>query len=481
MEGDTWIPLTTLSDWQVYNRYLTAELEAKHDTLYFQDDDVIFRDHKALLSAFNTRDFDAQWVANKQPGLDEAQGYWDLALVGCGSLVPRGVWGDAFRRYREAYRNDERFTLDADFIFGVLSKWKKVDLGLEVLPAASAPNRLWRQKGQMEGKHASINKARALRTIVLTMLTKNEQANVVRALDSARPLYDRVLIHDTGSTDDTVLEVSRWCSANGIPHTIAPNVPFEGFGQNRNALLREGRKLGDYMLLMDADEEFVKYDTEADAVARPELFCDAYMLHYDGALDYAQPRILFSNYPWRFDEVKSHAALDDNDPAADHRPIGCDMQAPRILHHDDAQTSTEERYRRDIANLTDDIRHGREVARAYFMRGKAFEGLAAVTRDEEYKQDAIRDYKKRVALSTGDEESYYSRFRLGCLLVETGKFASGADELFSAWMDRPRRIESLRALAAYCTAVADATPYPVGDMIIVHRDLYRDSPQTEGA
>ena len=50
-------------------------------------------------------------------------------------------------------------------------------------------------------------------------------------------------------------------------------------------------------------------------------------------------------------------------------------------------------------------------------------------------------------------------------------------ELFNAYVDRPTRIESLRALAEYATVVADATPYPTLDTIIVHRDLYRDQGQ----
>lgn len=470
--------IDTHLDRKVFNRYVAAEY-AKNDVIYFQDDDVRLPDHQGLLDAFNSRRHLGDWVANTQPGLDDAQGYHDLALVGCGSLVPKGIWKEAWDKYTPTGAEEdriERFELDCDFIFGVLSHWEKVSLGLDVLDVASADNRLWRQPGQMEGKHESINFARETRSVVLTMLTKNEQKNVVRALDSARDLFDKVLIHDTGSTDETVAEVSRWCSANGVPFRIEENVPFEGFGVNRQRLLDDAHGEADYILLMDADEEFIFH--EEDQQRRPPLFTDCYNFHYEGPLDYVQPRLLYSNFKWEWDDVKSHAALGARDG---RNPIGCDMESPLIRHHGDVRASSSTRYQRDVDNLTEDIEAGREVARSLFMRGKAYEGMFAMTGDEKYRELAILDYTARVELSQGDEESYYSRFRLGCLLVESGKFASGADELFSAWVDRPRRIESLRALSAYCTAVADATPYPVGDMIIVHRDLYRDHPQTEGA
>lgn len=465
----------THKDSKVYNRFIAASY-AQNDTIFFQDDDVRVPDHQGLLDAFNSRRHLGDWVANTQPGLDEAQGYFDLALVGCGSLVPRNAWLGPLARYRAEYGGDDRFDLDCDFIFGTLSHWVKVDLGLDVLEVASADNRLWKQPGQLEGKHESIAKARALRTIVLTMLAKNEEAQIVRALDSARELFDSVLIHDTGSTDSTVLEVSRWCSANGIPFRIEEDVPFEGFGAARNALMDDAHAEADYMLLMDADEELAF--SEEDELHRPPLFADCYTFHYEGPLDYAQPRLLYTNFGWRFDEVQSHAALDSSDG---RHPIGCDMASPLIRHHGWNRGGTQSRYERDVTNLSDDINNSREVSRSLFMRGKAYEGMFAMTSDEKYRDLAIEDYRARVEISQGDEESFYSRFRLGCLLVESGKFASGADELFSAWIDRPRRIESLRALSAYCTAVADATPYPVGDMIIVHRDLYRDHPNTEGA
>lgn len=470
-------------DAKVFGRYVAADTLASNDVIYFQDDDVLMPDHQGLLDAFNAREHLGDWIANRQPGLDEAQGYWDLALVGCGSLVPKGSWwDDAFARYLGAFEADahanERFLLDADFIFGVLSHWHKVDLGLGVLEVASADNRLWRQPGQKEAKHTSINQARSLRTIVLTMLTKNEQDNVMRALSSARPLYDSVLIHDTGSEDHTADYVLSFCEAEGIPCRVERNVTWEGFGANRNRLIADAHAEADYMLLMDADEEFVEYSDDPSAVHRPELFCDTYVLHYAGSLDYAQPRILYCNYPFEFDSVKSHAALNDTSGRATHPPIACDMQEPKIKHYGDDVAASESRYARDVENLTQDIADGHDVPRSHFMRGKAYEGLAAATGNPIFWEHAIADYRKRVEMSTGDEESYYSQFRLGCLLVEKrNEFLNGTEELMKAWVARPRRIESLRALAEYVTVVADATPYPTGDMIIVHRDLYRSKPQ----
>ena len=462
------IPLLIIESPDVLTRWTSAERFVDTPYVFFQDDDVALPDEQ-ITAIIADRKPD-RIVASMYDEWIQSMGYFDIALVGLGAVVPVGIWREAIARWTAAYPDaHEHLKWDADFIIGALTPWERKDYGgaEAILPEASADNRLWRQAGQHERKNESINMARALRTIVLTMLVKDEEKNIHRALSSARPLYDRVLIHDTGSTDHTEDVVSAFCEAENIPLRYVTDVPFEGFGAARNALMDDARGEADYMLLMDADEEFIFADE--DEHPRPPLFCDAYNFHYEGPLDYAQPRLIYGNFPWHWTDVKSHSALDGPEGRT---PIGCDMESPLIRHHGDDRASSVERYQRDVDNLTDDLRAQRDVPRSRFMRAKAYEGLFALTGRESYRMRAIIDYRSRVEMSQGDEESYYARFRLGCLLVESGKFASGADELFSAWLDRPTRVESLRALAAYATAVADATPYPVGDMIIVHRDLY---------
>ena len=43
-----------------------------------------------------------------------------------------------------------------------------------------------------------------MKTIALTMIVKNEARSIARCLDSVAPWVDRMIVLDTGSTDDTM-------------------------------------------------------------------------------------------------------------------------------------------------------------------------------------------------------------------------------------------------------------------------------------
>lgn len=453
-------------DMKVLGRYDAA----KHTDLpyvYFQDDDVLFHEHDALLAAVNRSP--ASLISNMYDEWIEGMGYFDLAMVGLGSICPTGLWNDAFERWLEAHpETDDHFLLDADFIFGVLSPWERYDFGHEILDVASAENRLWRQSGQHERKAETIKMARALRRVVLTMLTKNEEANLHRALLSAKGLFDRLLIHDSGSTDHTIDIAKAFCEAEGIPLTWR-ETEWEGFEPARNALLRDGQGLGEYMLLMDADEELVFPGGKHEW---PPLEMDVHVLHYTGPIDYGHPRLIRSNFPVRF-VGKKHSALEWEFTAR-----GMDLKSPMIEHHGDfthGEGDVYDRLRADVEGLSDDINNSREVAHSLFMRGKAREGLSEWAL-------AAGDYERHLEINVDPEEGipaemrFYALWRLGVLYVEhLGKFAEGCDCLMTAYFGRQSRVESIRTFAQYLTQIADATPYPENELLFVHRDMY--SPQ----
>lgn len=144
-----------------------------------------------------------------------------------------------------------------------------------------------------------------------------------------------------------------------------------------------------------------------------------------------------------------------------------------INHHGDlTHGDAEARLRKDIALLTTDLDAGVDPPHTVFMRAKAYEGL------QEWEL-ARADYEARLEeQDEGSEEQFYSAWRLGCLLIEKfGEFDMGADHLYSAWMNRRGRIESIRDLSRYLDAVADATPFPETDMLFVHRGAYTTTPK----
>lgn len=150
-------------DLKCYGRF-AAIAEAKHDVIYFQDDDIIFREHDQLLAAYEpgriTTNMPSPWY--------EANSYDVLrcALVGAGSLVPRDLPWLSFELYLSEWPEDDLFLTYCDFVHGILTPSKRFDFGYEILPHASAPGRIYTAEGAHERKMTVVDRAIALRDIV---------------------------------------------------------------------------------------------------------------------------------------------------------------------------------------------------------------------------------------------------------------------------------------------------------------------------
>ena len=85
-----------------------------------------------------------------------------------------------------------------------------------------------------------------MKTLSLCMITKNEEKNISRCLDSIKDIVDEIIIVDTGSTDKTI-EIAKSYGAN-IYHYEWSN----DFSKARNVSLQKATK--DWILVLDADE-----------------------------------------------------------------------------------------------------------------------------------------------------------------------------------------------------------------------------------
>ena len=89
-------------------------------------------------------------------------------------------------------------------------------------------------------------------TISLCMIVKNEEEHLPRCLDSLKDVVDEIIIVDTGSADKTV-EIAESYGARVYHH------PWENdFSKHRNQSISYAS--GDWILEMDADEEFFLED-----------------------------------------------------------------------------------------------------------------------------------------------------------------------------------------------------------------------------
>jgi glycosyltransferase involved in cell wall biosynthesis len=84
--------------------------------------------------------------------------------------------------------------------------------------------------------------------VSLCMIVKNEERYLARALESARPLADEIIVVDTGSSDATVAIAKRHGAR------VFRFEWVDDFAAARNASLRPAR--GEWIVVLDADEFF---------------------------------------------------------------------------------------------------------------------------------------------------------------------------------------------------------------------------------
>ena len=140
-------------DLKIFGRY-AAIPRAKHSVVYWQDDDVIFTAHDELLETYQPGvaigNMDQAWV--------DGAGYAHTCLFGAGSLCDAHLPAEVFRKYLEVHPWDDDLLVEADFVFGTLAQWFRVDLGYQVREFADAPDRLYLQPGQTERKRMMIER-----------------------------------------------------------------------------------------------------------------------------------------------------------------------------------------------------------------------------------------------------------------------------------------------------------------------------------
>ena len=148
------------TDYKCHGRFVGA-LAARNDVVYFQDDDLIFTAHDKLLAAYEP----GKIVANMPSPWYEREHYDEMrcVLVGAGSLMPRALVKPCFDRYLAAWPMDDLFLTYCDVVVGILAPGKRVDLGYEILPHATAPDRINLQPGQLERKREMQRRALEIR------------------------------------------------------------------------------------------------------------------------------------------------------------------------------------------------------------------------------------------------------------------------------------------------------------------------------
>jgi len=266
--------------------------------------------------------------------------------------------------------------------------------------------------------------------LALNIIVKNEADKIERMLTSIAPYIDGAVVYDTGSSDNTPEVMSNFFTGHGIPFHIVFG-HFENFEQSRNAALAAARASDvnwDYLLLVDADMQLVVEDKDFKKQLAGGLAYNA--VQKAGTLSYHNARFVSRAATGGYIGV-THEFL--NVPAAG--------EVHGIFFTDYADGSNRKnKFIRDIRLLKAALKKEPNNGRSWFY-------LAQSYRDAGKPYDAVKAYRKRIALGGWDEEIWNSHVNLAHSLKDCGDEAGYVAGLIAAYNYRPSRAESLYDLA----------------------------------
>ncbi len=303
------------------------------------------------------------------------------------------------------------------------------------------------------------------KTICLNMIVKNEAHVIKRCLASAKPLIDHWVIVDTGSTDGTQAIIKEFMK--GIPGELYER-PWVNFGHNRSEALDLAKGKGDYVLFVDADEEFA-FDP---GFKFRNLSQDSYLMVIDhGGSHYFRRQLINNKLNWCWKGVL-HEYLDCPLAKTEGKIDGIST----IYRSEGARSLDPKKYEKDAAVLEKALIDEPDNVRYMFY-------LAQSYKDAGNMEKGIEWYEKRAKMGGWDQEVFWSLYQVARMKDRPGVPDNEIiDAYLKAYHYRPSRVEPLARLSSfyrirnqyllsYLVATHAMQTPPSDDILFVETDL----------
>ena len=279
--------------------------------------------------------------------------------------------------------------------------------------------------------------------IALLMMVKDEEKHVAKTLNSVRKFVKTVVVLDTGSTDNTLGEISEWCREHQ-KFLHAKVEPFVDFATSRNSLLSFADSITTekWFLLMDASDEFngpihilkealnQAVETQSDGVFLSQIW-----MFELGHIYYKNCRIVRARSGWHYIGVV-HEYITKDSPRYYTCPSKVHLFQNRLLDGG----KSKERFRRDYVLLKESVVKDPKNARSVYYLAKTCLWL-------NYRDQAAKYFLQRTQMGDFFEEVYHSYMELGQLALAK-KQNRNAIEYFLRAFDTDERVEPLIELAS---------------------------------
>jgi glycosyltransferase involved in cell wall biosynthesis len=268
--------------------------------------------------------------------------------------------------------------------------------------------------------------------VCLNMIIKNESEVIERCLKSAKPLIDYWIIVDTGSNDHTQEIVKNFMK--DTPGELHER-PWVNFEHNRNEALALAKDKADYLLFIDADDQF---EIAPDFVM-PPLDKDGYYLtiNYSGS-SYLRPQMIRTDLDWRWGGVVHEALVSDL-----AYNMGTLEGISMLIIGGGDRSRDPKKFERDAKLLEKALKKDPSSTRNLFYLAQSYKDAGKL-------KLAIANYEKRVAMGGWDQEVFWSLYQIGVIQETLKKPEDVIHKSYSrAFQYRPVRAEPLYRLASY--------------------------------
>ena len=310
----------------------------------------------------------------------------------------------------------------------------------------------------------TVGKA-ADKTICLCAIMKDEEKILTRLIDSCKEIIDYWVIVDTGSTDNSMKLLVDTMAELKIPGELHER-PWESYGVNRNQLMELSINKADYLLLMDID--MTTHPTPE--FNKSTLNADAFHIRYTGDVDFAQNLLVSGRRKWWYVGSTHEYIMTDSQHTVH------DLRSFPVVHHSDG-SNRPEKLERDRILLERDLLENPGSMRSYFYLGQTYTNMGLF-------EKAIKYYFQRTTVHDWPEEVYYSKYQIGVANMQLGRKDEAKKWFLDAWEFRPTRAEAIYMLglmareekkynqSAMYLDKANTIPYPVNDLLFIHRPVW---------
>jgi hypothetical protein len=278
--------------------------------------------------------------------------------------------------------------------------------------------------------------------VILLLMIKNESKIIDRCLREAVLNVDAVYVLDTGSTDNTVEVTKNTLTELGKPFEITTE-PFKNFGHSRTTSVVRCTQFAKNMG-WDLKKTYA-LAIDADMVLCPQPGYKNFDLNMKGYLIIQKnPRIKYYNI--RFLNLatnwKCTGATHEFWDAGETSNMG--RIAEDIIYIDDKNDGgcKHDKFERDARLLENELKEEPENHRTTFYLAQTYKDLGRF-------KDAIKYYKKRIALGGWYEEVWYSYYMMAKMYELINEPEKMELYMLKGYKYHPKRAEGIYHLTQY--------------------------------